>query len=313
GRPFGALPGCGGPQAPRPRSLLCDAGRIPSPVAAAGAARGDRPGGDGARPGRHPGRAAPAEGGPARRRRAPLHLWWGDGREPGARPAAHRLRLRRALRSPPNRRRAGDAERGARGSGSRGTRAGEPTTALLGGRDHRPGRDGHPRGALRRGRSPARPHSRPCAAPRWHMTQALLVSNVVLWVAVVLLAGVVAALVRQIGVLYERVAPAGALMIARGPAVGEAGPVVRAEDLSGTPHDVGGARPDGRSTLLFFLSPTCPVCKTLLPVLRSIGRAEADWLEIVLAGDGTREEHAAFVAQHRLERFSYVLSPTLRI
>jgi len=145
------------------------------------------------------------------------------------------------------------------------------------------------------------------------MTQALLVSNVVLWVAVVLLAGVVAALVRQIGVLYERVAPAGALMIARGPAVGEAGPVVRAEDLSGTPHDVGGARPDGRSTLLFFLSPTCPVCKTLLPVLRSIGRAEADWLEIVLAGDGTREEHAAFVAQHRLERFSYVLSPTLGI
>ena len=49
------------------------------------------------------------------------------------------------------------------------------------------------------------------------MTQALLVSNVILWVAVVLLAGVVVALVRQIGVLYERVAPAGALMVGRGP------------------------------------------------------------------------------------------------
>jgi methylamine dehydrogenase accessory protein MauD len=145
------------------------------------------------------------------------------------------------------------------------------------------------------------------------MTQALLVSNVVLWVAVVLLAGVVAALVRQIGVLYERVAPAGALMVSKGPAVGEASPVVRAEDLAGIAHDVGGVRADGRSTLLFFLSPTCPVCKTLLPVLRSIGRAEAGWLEIVFAGDGAREEHAAFVTQHRLERFTYVLTPTLGI
>ena len=145
------------------------------------------------------------------------------------------------------------------------------------------------------------------------MTQALLVSNVILWMAVVLLAGVVVALVRQIGVLYERVAPAGALMVGRGPAVGEAGPIVRAEDLAGTARDVGGVRPDGRSTLLFFLSPTCPVCKTLLPVLRSIVRAEAAWLDVVLAGDGPREEHEAFVAQHHLERVPYVLSPTLGI
>ena len=48
------------------------------------------------------------------------------------------------------------------------------------------------------------------------MTTALVVSNVVLWVLVLVLAGTVAALVRQIGVLYERVAPAGALMVARG-------------------------------------------------------------------------------------------------
>src|SRR3989442_1320778 len=37
------------------------------------------------------------------------------------------------------------------------------------------------------------------------MTQALLVSNAILWVVVVLLACVVAALARQIGVLHERV------------------------------------------------------------------------------------------------------------
>ena len=42
------------------------------------------------------------------------------------------------------------------------------------------------------------------------MTEILLVSNFVLWAAVVALAFVVFALARQIGVLYERVSPMGA-------------------------------------------------------------------------------------------------------
>src|SRR3990172_2738787 len=129
--------------------------------------------------------------------------------------------------------------------------------------------------------------------------------------AVVVLAGVVAALARQIGVRSERVAPAGALMVGRGPAVGAPAPVVRVEDLSGTPHDVGGPSPEGRSTLLFFLSPTCPVCKTLLPALRSAARAEGDGLRVVLASDGPRDEHEAFVREARLEGYPYVLSPAL--
>src|SRR2546428_6851761 len=108
------------------------------------------------------------------------------------------------------------------------------------------------------------------------MTQALLVSNAVLWMVVVLLACVVAALARQIGVLHERVAPAGALMVGKGPAVGEPAPVVRALDLGGTVHDVGGPSAAGRSTPLFFLSPTCPGGKTLVPVLPSIARPEGD-------------------------------------
>src|SRR5437773_11685383 len=77
------------------------------------------------------------------------------------------------------------------------------------------------------------------------MTQALLVSNAVLWMVVVLLGCVVAALARQIGVLHERVAPAGALMVGKGPAVGEPAPVVRVEDLTGTVHDSAGPAPGG--------------------------------------------------------------------
>ena len=40
------------------------------------------------------------------------------------------------------------------------------------------------------------------------MTEALLVSNIVLWVLVVVLALIVLALARQVGILHERVARA---------------------------------------------------------------------------------------------------------
>jgi len=145
------------------------------------------------------------------------------------------------------------------------------------------------------------------------VTQALVVSNVVLWVLVMVLGVVVAALVRQIGVLYERVAPAGALMVGRGPRVGEVAPVVQVETFSGAVRDVGAPRPDGRATLLFFLSPTCPVCKTLLPALRSVRRSEGAWLDLVFASDGPREEHEPFLREHQLDPSAYVLSPALGI
>ena len=145
------------------------------------------------------------------------------------------------------------------------------------------------------------------------MTTALLVSNAILWVVVVVLAGVVAALIRQIGVLYERVAPAGALMVARGPAVGDAAPVMAVPTIDGATREIGAARADARSTLLFFLSPTCPVCKELLPALRSAAYHERDWLEVVLASDGPHAEHEAFVQAERLEGFTYLLSAPLGV
>jgi methylamine dehydrogenase accessory protein MauD len=145
------------------------------------------------------------------------------------------------------------------------------------------------------------------------MNHALLVSNVALWIALVALACIVAALVRQIGVLHERIAPAGALLLGKGPKVGDAAPVLTVEELAGGVRTIGGRDPEGRSTLLFFLSPTCPVCKSLLPALRSVARAELSWLRVVLASDGPRAEHEAFARESGLERFPYVLSSALGI
>jgi len=141
------------------------------------------------------------------------------------------------------------------------------------------------------------------------MTEALVVSNIVLWVAVLALLGTVFALARQIGVLYERIAPMGALMLDSGPKVGEAAPAFDLATLDGRPFATGGVR--AKSLLLFFLSPTCPVCKKLLPILKRVAVDEGQWLEIAFASDGDVDEHAAFRARAGLQAYPYLLSTDL--
>jgi methylamine dehydrogenase accessory protein MauD len=143
------------------------------------------------------------------------------------------------------------------------------------------------------------------------MTEALIVSNVLLWLTVLALCAVVLALVRQIGVLHERITPVGALVTDQGPRIGEAVPVLELNDLEGRPLRLGGEQDAG--TLLFFLSPTCPVCKTLLPTVLRAARDEDPPLRVVLASDGEPAEHRRFTAAHRLEGVPYVLSSTLGI
>lgn len=143
------------------------------------------------------------------------------------------------------------------------------------------------------------------------MNTALLVSNITLWLLVAGLALTVMALARQIGVLHERIAPAGALMVSGGPKVGEAGPVLDLTDINGRDVSIGAVRTDAKSTLVFFLSPNCPVCKTLLPVLKSSQKSERDWLEIMLASDGDAGEQQAFIDEFKLGGFTYILSSHL--
>ena len=143
------------------------------------------------------------------------------------------------------------------------------------------------------------------------MLTALLVSQVMLWILLIVMAAVQLALLRQVGVLHERIAPLGALTIDNGPKEGETAPGFDLVDLRGRRTRIGGENESGRSTLLFFLSPTCPVCKKMLPILRSLAQAEQKWLQIVLASDGERDEHDRFVAAQSIGDFPYVLSQEL--
>lgn len=147
------------------------------------------------------------------------------------------------------------------------------------------------------------------------MTEALLVSNVLLWIVVVALSALVFALLRQIGVLHERIAPAGALATAAPIAVGRRAPEIEAADWQGMSIRIGAPDPGGNATLLLFVSPTCPVCKTILPIAEAVVTAEARRhpTQLRLASDGPRAEHAEFVRRHRLDRYGYFLSTALGV
>jgi methylamine dehydrogenase accessory protein MauD len=129
--------------------------------------------------------------------------------------------------------------------------------------------------------------------------------------AILCLAVVIFALARQIGVLHQRIGPVGALALSKQVRVGEKSPEFRLDTLDGEALVIGAPAPDGRSTLITFLTPNCPVCAQLLPALRSIARAESNWLRLVFASDGDPGQHAEFRKKNRLEDSAYVLSPEL--
>jgi methylamine dehydrogenase accessory protein MauD len=139
----------------------------------------------------------------------------------------------------------------------------------------------------------------------------LAVSQALLWLVVAALAVTVFALARQIGVLHERIAPLGALMTDRAVDVGDPAPALEVSDLAGRHVRVGGRREDDRAQFLLFVSPACPMCKKLLPVARSFARREARDLELVLVGDGGRDEHEALIREHKLDGVPFLLSPVV--
>ena len=143
------------------------------------------------------------------------------------------------------------------------------------------------------------------------MTTSVAILLAIMGVAILCLAVVVFALARQIGVLHQRIGPAGALALSKRVQVGQKSPEFQLDTLDGEAIVIGAPSPDGRSTLITFLTPNCPVCAQLLPALRSIARAEASWLRLVFASDGDPDRHAEFRRKNRLEGAAYLLSPEL--
>lgn len=137
----------------------------------------------------------------------------------------------------------------------------------------------------------------------------LVFSNILLWVVLLVQLGVCFALARQIGILFERVSPVGAMISDAGPALGDKVAALALPNLNGPGLSLGDSA--GRSQLVFFLSTSCPICKALLPALKSIRTDEGGWLEVILASDGREALHRRLIEAEGLEAFPYVLSSEL--
>ena len=144
--------------------------------------------------------------------------------------------------------------------------------------------------------------------------EASVLFDVLLWVLVLVLAVAVLALARQVGVLSQRIAPVGALTPVHGPKVGELTEALEALDLDGRRQRIGGATAReataGEATLLLFVSPTCPVCKALLPAAKSLASREG--LRLVFGSDGGEpERHRTFANEAGIGKFPYLHSQAL--
>jgi methylamine dehydrogenase accessory protein MauD len=142
------------------------------------------------------------------------------------------------------------------------------------------------------------------------VVETLVVAVALLWLLVIVLALMVLALARQVGVLHERVAPAGALQPTNGPRIGELTRAAVFSNLNGAETSVGGASSGAQATLVLWISPTCPVCRALVPTARSMAADER--LRLVFASDGDKlEQHTAYVAELGIGAYPYIVSQEL--
>lgn len=144
------------------------------------------------------------------------------------------------------------------------------------------------------------------------MIEALIISNTILWIALIALALMVFALTRQVGILHERIAPAGALMPTSGPKVGELTQALELTALNGDGVTIGGVNKSGLATFILYVSPTCPVCKALVPTAQMLVQSEANRMRLVLASDGDEvSSHQRYSQDMNLNDTPYLLSEEL--
>lgn len=139
------------------------------------------------------------------------------------------------------------------------------------------------------------------------MLTALLISAIFSWVVILGLVVALLALARQVGVLHMRVAPAGALTTAGGPAVGATSTAIDATTIEGQHVHVGGPAPGANLRLLMFVSATCPLCKNLIPMAKSFARDER--VQLIFVGDDTDAAQRDMIAKHGLTGYQFINGP----
>ena len=121
------------------------------------------------------------------------------------------------------------------------------------------------------------------------------------WIALIGFGILLLGIARQVGVLHQRMGPAGALMLSKELKVGERSPEFPLVAVDGRKLIVGAPDPHGRSSLIAFVSPDCPVCASLLPTIKRVANEEQSQLKVIFASDGKTEAHQRYVSEKGLE------------
>jgi methylamine dehydrogenase accessory protein MauD len=136
-----------------------------------------------------------------------------------------------------------------------------------------------------------------------------MISDLLLWFVVIAQGVTILALARQVGVLHERVAPAGALVNGAGPAVGDQSPKLDVQALAGNAITVGGELAHGNALLMMFVSSACPICKKLIPIAKNFAKSER--LDVLFVGDADAAEQRKLIGQFELDESRFINGPTV--
>lgn len=144
----------------------------------------------------------------------------------------------------------------------------------------------------------------------------LAVATAVQLVVLLALAVVVLSLARQVGILHERLSPAGLSRTGKGIEPGELLPAMPLQALSGGTLALAPPEPPV-PTALFFLSADCPICRSVLPgfataLVDAAGTLEGYWVADGLPGsDGQMPDYEAYAASQGLDPDRFLISQEL--
>ena len=141
------------------------------------------------------------------------------------------------------------------------------------------------------------------------MERGWLVSYIALWVLVVVMAVVLLAHSRLLGILHYRFGPATAKQLTDGPEIG-----TKLDDL-GADHLTGDRWhwrfPAQRELLLVFISPQCETCTALTPHLKDFMRTHRQSQIVLFSTLQDLGMNQAFVSYRKLQNTIYLLAGEL--
>lgn len=142
------------------------------------------------------------------------------------------------------------------------------------------------------------------------MMTLLTVATAVQFILLIGLAIVVLSLARQVGILHERLSPAGLARARDGIQVGQTVPEMSLVTLSGEPVSLA-----GRRSALLFVSSECPICRSVLPAFEAaLERSgyQGLWVTDGLPGpSGAMPDYVKYAADHHLPEDRLLVSQEL--